>query len=332
MAARLDDTWHYHGLRAVILENRELRAVVLPEAGAKLFSLVHKKSDTELLWHHPRIPPRRVHYGAAFDDTFCGGWDELFPTAEACEFRGERVPDHGELWALPWTWQSVPTTDDSACLYTSVLSPIFPVRFERWLNLEAALPYLRASYRLTNLSTRPLDLIWGIHPLLAISSDHRLDLPPCTMLVDHASSSDLGVQGQQYAWPHLPTTRGHKDMRYVPGETSQSFAGHYATEITENWFALTDTKKEVGLALIYPADVFKALWLWQSYGGWRGLYHLAVEPWVGYPVNLAQAVATGRHKTLPALGSVAYEVAVAVYSGVQSVDRVTHKGGYYVPS
>ena len=121
-------------------------------------------------------------------------------------------------------------------------------------------------------------------------------------------------------------------MRYVPGETSQSFAGHYATEITENWFALTDTKKEVGLALIYPADVFKALWLWQSYGGWRGLYHLAVEPWVGYPVNLAQAVATGRHKTLPALGSVAYEVAVAVYSGVQSVDRVTHKGGYYVPS
>lgn len=331
MSARLDDRWHYHDLRAVILENRELRVVVLPEAGGKIFSLVHKRSDTELLWHHPRIPPQRVPYGAPFDNTFPGGWDELFPTAEACTFRGEQVPDHGELWSLPWTCNSVPTDNGSVCLYTSILSPLFPIRFERWLRLEADLPYLRIRYRVTNLSAQPQDLIWGIHPLLAISPDHRLDLPACKMLVDHASSRDLGVPGQSYDWPHLPTPQGHNDMRYLPAVTATSFAGHYATQSTGNWFALTDTKKEIGLALVYPAEVFKALWLWQSYGGWRDLYHIAVEPWVGYPVCLKDAVRAGRHKTLKASETVAYDVVVNVFSGVDKVSSIAEEDGYFIP-
>lgn len=331
MSARLDDRWHYHDLRAIILENRELRVVVLPEAGAKIFSLFHKRSDTEFLWHHPRIPPQRVPYGAPFDNTFPGGWDELFPTAEACTFRGEQVPDHGELWSLPWTWHSVPTADGSVCLYTSVLSPLFPIRFERWLHLEADLPYLRLSYRVTNLSAQPQDLIWGIHPLLAISPDHRLDLPSCDLLVDHASSEELGVSGQTYNWPYLPTRQGTHDMRYLPASTTNSFAGHYATKLEGNWFALTDSAKKIGLAFAYPADVFKALWLWQSYGGWRNLYHLAVEPWVGYPVQLERAVKAGRHRTFTAFESVAYDVTVTVYSGVKGVAGISESGGYLIP-
>ena len=80
----------------------------------------------------------------------------------------------------------------------------------------------------------------------------------------------------------------------MPGAEAHGFAGHYAVQPAGNWFALTDTAKEVGVAFVYPPEVFKALWLWGSYGGWRGLYHLAVEPWVGWPVNLERAVAAGR--------------------------------------
>lgn len=331
VSARLDDRWHLHGLRAVVLENRELRVVVLPEAGARIFSLVHKRSDTDLLWHHPRIPPRRTPYGAPFDNTFSGGWDELFPTAEACEFRGEAVPDHGELWALPWAWREVPTADGSACLYTSVHSPLFPVRFERWLHLEANLPYLRAKYRVTNISAHALDLIWGIHPLLAISPAHRLDLPPCELLVDHASGDHLGRPGQRYGWPHLPTQEGLHDMRLVPAAEDHSFAGHYATNTSGNWFALTDTEARVGIAFVYPPEVFRALWLWGSFGGWRGLYHLAVEPWVGFPVNLKLAVEAGRGRTVAGLETVSYEVAVTTYEGLSGVGGVAATAGRFSP-
>lgn len=331
MAARFDDRWHFHGLRAVVLENRDLRVVVLPEAGARIQSLVHKRSDTELFWQHPRVPPRRVPYGAPFDNTFSGGWDELFPTAEACAFRGESVPDHGELWALPWAWREVPTEDSSACLYTSVYSPMFPVHFERWLHLGAEQPCLRAKYQVTNLSAYPLELIWGIHPLLAIGPAHRLDLPPCELLVDHASSPRLGQAGQQYRWPHLPTPQGPRDMRFLPAAEDHSFAGHYATETTGNWFALTNTTTGVGIAFVYPPEVFKALWLWGSYGGWRGLYHLAVEPWVSFPVNLKRAVEAGRGRTVAGFETVSYEVAVTSYEGLSGVGGMAAAAGHFVP-
>ncbi len=329
MAARLDDRWHYNGVKAVVLDNPTLQVVVLPEVGARIQSIVHKPSDTPLLWQHPRILPQRAPYGTAYDNTFSGGWDELLPTAEACEFRGEAIPDHGELWSLAWMDRQVATTDGSVCLYTGVSTPILPVRFERWLRLEPDAPVLHADYRVTNLGRQPLPLIWGVHPLFHITPDHRLDLPPGRMLVAAASAAGLGSVGQTYDWPLLPTADGTRDMRRLPPPESALSGGHYAIEPSENWFALTDTRRQVGIAMIYPRDVFRALWIWQSYGGWRDFYHLAVEPWVGYPVRFDQAVEAGRQRTIEAGGSVSYRLSVIVYTGIDQVQRVTQDGSAF---
>lgn len=39
--------WSYCGLRAVVLENRLLRVVVLPEVGARIWQITHKPTDTD---------------------------------------------------------------------------------------------------------------------------------------------------------------------------------------------------------------------------------------------------------------------------------------------
>jgi hypothetical protein len=57
MSVRFDAHWQYRGLRALVLENEQLRAVILPELGAKVWSLVYKPIDREMLWHHPRVHP-----------------------------------------------------------------------------------------------------------------------------------------------------------------------------------------------------------------------------------------------------------------------------------
>ena len=44
---QLDTHWHYHGFRALVIENSCLRLVILPELGAKLWSLVYKPADRE---------------------------------------------------------------------------------------------------------------------------------------------------------------------------------------------------------------------------------------------------------------------------------------------
>jgi galactose mutarotase-like enzyme len=330
MTAKIDAHWRYHDLRAVVIENPGLRVVVMPETGGRIYSLVHKASDTEFLWHNPRTAPRAVPFGASFDNTLVGGWDELLPTADACIFNHESIPDHGELWSLPWDWQIVPKADGSACLYTSVFAPITPLRFERWLVLDAEQPELRIRYRITNEAAYPLDLIWGIHPMFAISPDHHLDLPGGQMLVGQASTDRLGKVGQRYEWPMLPTDTGTVDMRQLPSSEAMTSAGHYAVAPSQPWFALTNQRTQVGVAMFYPPDVFRALWIWMSFSGWRNLYHLAVEPWVGYPVSLDQAVEAGRQRVLPANQSLDYEVSLLAYTGITQVTAVEQQGQHLI--
>jgi hypothetical protein len=319
MAARLDSRWHYNGLRAVVLDNPALQITVLPETGARVYSILHKPSDTQLLWHHPRNLPRNIPYGSNFDDTWPGGWDEILPSTEAAEYRGEKLPGMGELWALPWDWEEIRTGDGSACLYTGVSAAILPLRFERWLRLDAEQPVIHLRYRLTNLDLTPLDLIWGIHPVFAITPHHRIDLPPCTGLVGQSSGESLGEPGQTYDWPLLSPSH---DISRVQPFDANVFGGHYATNLDGNWFALTDTIRKIGVGMVFPTDIFPVLWMWQVYGGWRGLYQLAIEPWVGHPVRLEQALAAGTTRRLLPGQPLDYEAAMLVYTGHASVSDI----------
>jgi galactose mutarotase-like enzyme len=310
-------------LQSVVLSNATLEVVVFPEAGARIYSIFHKPSQTEFLWHHPVNAPRSNQSGEWFDDVFCGGWDELFPTCEACEFQGVHVPDHGELWSTSWEWSIEHAGLTSPCLYTGVTAKVFPVRFERSLVLDPHKPMIHLHYCLKNLSSKSLKLIWGIHPLFNITPHHRIDLPLGNMQVDLSSTILLGTVGQIYEWPFLPTPSDVRDMRTPLKAEAKTFAGHYCTKPSANWFALTDTKKQLGIALIYPRDIFRSLWLWQSYGGWQGLYHLAIEPWVGYPVKLDEAIKADHHLTLLGEQTLEYKVSVLAYTGLIKVGNVT---------
>lgn len=313
MVARLDTRWQYNGLRALVLENTTLQIVVFPETGGRIYSILHKPTDTQFLWHHPRNLPRAIPYGSNFDDTWPGGWDEILPSTEPVDYRGDHLPSMGELWALPWEWRD----DGDAGLYMGVAAAILPLRFERWLRLEPDRPVLHLHYQITNLGLNPLDLIWGIHPVLAIGPTHRIDLPPCTAIVGQSSGAALGEPGEQYRWPNMP---GGRDASLIPPFETNVFGGHYATEVEGNWFTLTDTAREVGFGTLYPPEIFRALWIWQVYGGWRGLYQLAIEPWVGYPVRLEQAIEANRQRVLQPGQQVDYDVTAFAFGGI---DRVT---------
>src|SRR5680860_1402593 len=105
MTVRFSDAWQLYGLQTLVLENRLLRITVLPELGGKIWSIVSKPHDWEMLWRHPRMTPRPAHYGATYDNWFCGGWDEVFPNDCPVDIAGEPYPDHGEIWSLPANWQ-----------------------------------------------------------------------------------------------------------------------------------------------------------------------------------------------------------------------------------
>lgn len=317
--ATIDANWTYRGFRAVVLENRHLRAVVLPELGAKLWSLVDKAADRELLWHNPRVPPRPVHYGAAYDDWFCGGWDELFPNDAPTAVAGDAYPDHGELWSMPFDWE-LSEEGGAAVLRMWRASVVTATRVEKRITLGADESLLRFGHRITNDGPAPLDYLWKLHPALRVTPHSRIDLPARRVLVDEGFRGRLGVEA--FTWPHA----GGVDVRAVPPPEAAACDFYYAVELDAGWCALTDTAARSGFGLTFDPAVFRSVWVFGAYGGWRGLYTAILEPCTGYPYRLEDAIAQGTASRLAAGATLETEVAAVLYRGVAAVSRIGADG------
>ncbi len=325
-AARIDPHWRYHDLRALLLENAHLRLVVLPELGAKIYSLVDKRLDRELLWHNPRLEPRRPVFGQNFDDWWAGGWDEVFPTCDVSTYQGETYPYLGELWSLPWTWAVDRGDGPTVSVHLTRTTVIATARMERWIGVEGDAPRVRFRHRLTNVGPRPLDFVWGFHPCFAVEAGYRIDVPGRRAIVGHTSTGVFGPAGTTYRWPDAPAPGGPHDMRAVPPASRGWCEGHYVTDLESGWVALTDPGRQAGVGLVFPREVFPVVWCWMAYGGWRGHHHVALEPWTGWPHQLDRAVAAGRHRTLAAGASLECETLAVLYHGVRSVADIDPSG------
>jgi hypothetical protein len=96
--------------------------------------------------------------------------------------------------------------------------------------------------------------------------------------------------------------------------------------LTDGWVALTDPSAKVGIGLAFPREVFPVLWCWMVFGGWRGHYHVALEPWTGWPHQLDKAVAAGRHRTLQPGEWLECETLAVAYTGLTAVSRIGSDG------
>jgi hypothetical protein len=326
VSARVETGRNDAGLEAIALDNEALRITVLPELGAKVHELVDKVTGRELFWHNPRTPPRRAPYGAHFDDWWSGGWDEIFPTGDRALLHDELLPYMGEMWSVPWTATvEADVAAGEAAVTTIGHATMAPARMERRLSIRGDEPVVRADYRIVNLDVRPLPFIWGIHPVFAVGPGHRIDHPGRTMLVGVSSDPSMGAVGRTYDWPRLPDPSargGWRDARVVRPRTDAVFGGHWAADLPDGWLALTDTDARRGVAIVFPTDVFRHAWLWQVYGGWRGHHHVALEPWTSHPMQLEEAVAAGRARSLEPGEELTAQVSFVLFGGLDGVTSV----------
>jgi galactose mutarotase-like enzyme len=307
-----------HGLRSIELENDWLRVSVLPEVGAKIYDLIWKPSGRNFLWHNPRIIPQTYPIEANFDNYWCGGWDDGFPTCDECDFRGEHYPNLGELRSVRWTVESLSQDGGDAVARLSALGPISPVRAEKTVRLVGRTPVVRMRYEITNLGPLPLDFIWGTHPALNPKDHMLLRIPAKTGIVGLASDSALGTAGQRYSWPLLETTAGRTDMSTVRDIDMKMFCGHYATDLEAGWYAVEDPETGQGFLLKFPVDQCPYLWMWLVYGGWRGYHHIIIEPWTSHPVHLAEAVKQKTSRHLEPGQKFSVEVLATIYTSPET--------------
>lgn len=313
MSARINLESERNGLRALELENDALLVSVLPQVGAKIYDLIAKRAGQNFLWHNPRILPQTYPVDANFDNYWCGGWDEGFPTCDACMFQGEQYPNLGELRSVVWQVSDTRSDDEGASVTLSAYGPISPVKAEKQVTLASSGPIVRVRSRITNLGPAPLEFIWGTHPALNVSDEAILRIPARTGIVGQVSHASLGQPGQCYVWPHLETRNGKTDMSRTLPASSGLNCGHYATDLEGGWYAVEDAATGRGFLLKFSVETCPYLWMWLSYGGWRGYHHVIVEPWTSYPVNLADAVQKGTARRLAAGETFESEVSATVY-------------------
>jgi galactose mutarotase-like enzyme len=314
MTVRFTDAWRLHGFQALVLENRHIRVVVIPELGGKIWSIVSKRHDREMLWHHPRMPMRPAHYGATYDDWFIGGWDEVFPNDYPVTIAGERYPDHGEVWSLPARWHLLESTDDTVSLELVHRGIAVDTRFSKTLTLGRDEGALRLRYEVTNTGSNPLQVHWKMHPALPLQPGARLHLSARRVEVDPDFSA--GFAADSWAWPDAPLADGSiRDLRALPDPDSGDVWFFYATELTAGSCAISYPDEDVGFGLTFDPALLSSVWVFASFGGWRGLQTIIIEPCTGYRACLDDAIAHGSVMTLQGGESRSTGVVMTVLNG-----------------
>ncbi len=281
----------YKDIESVVLENELLRVEIVPAAGARTASIVYKPKDEELLWQNPSEAHGPVVYAQSFSAGEKAGFDEMFPTINECLYpdfpwRGAEMPDHGEVWALPWCCR---TEADSVEL--AVQGVRLPYRLTKKLRLEG--PVLKAVYRAENLSPFRMPYLYAAHPLFNINPGDRVIVPDnLTSVINAAVSDRLPEYGKEYPWTV-------SDLAVVPAKNAAGYQKYYFKGInTEGWSALRREQAGVEIKMSVSADRLPYLGIWVNEGGWDNQYNLALEPASAPMDDLTAARAWGQESVL----------------------------------
>jgi len=314
--------------RAVVLENRNLRVVVLPELGGRIWSVRYKPHDRELLWHNPRIPPQSAPFGAVFDNAWCGGWEEMFPSPAPCVIQGESYPDHGEVWCVPWK-DTASTDRGSVSLLLTCDARISAVQLQKQITLRAEESCLEVSYSLRNPTLADFPFIFALHPAFAVTPGCRIDFPPMTVELDPTYLGTLTGVASPFAWPNATRNGKAVDLRHVPPHSSGEVYFFYGRGFQEGWCAVTDPASRLTWGLVFSPQFFRACWLFASYGGWRNHDLAILEPSTSFPQQMQEAIRNKTAAVLPAGGTVETCVTLQVQEELKQVVGIAPNGAFY---
>ena len=273
----------YKDIPALALESDQLAAVFLPEIGSKMASLTDKTSAHEYLWQEPTLGCSRPEYGTPFDAWDMYGFDDMFPTISACYYhkkpwQGTGLPDHGEVWSLPWKYQ---LQDGKIHFWVSGIR--LPYRLDKWVYFSA--PHiLRFEYRVTNHTPFEQDFIWAAHPLLNMVPGTKILLPPEVKRVVNVLSGGkrLGGYQQVHSWPKTLTPDGMDYKIDTVSPRSSLFEKYYVQDpLREGWAALYQPRTREVIALSFPVKEVPYLGIWINEGGFANQYNAALEPCTG---------------------------------------------------
>ena len=144
----------------ISLLQENIKVKVIPELGFKVASIVYK--GNEMLFQPTEGRYRKVPYGSDFKTSDTSGMDEMMPTIEKCVLGCRSLPDHGDVWSVPW--------DVDICnghIEGNVKLRSLPLRFSKAVKINND-DSIQMDYWVQNLSGERVPFLWALHGLNVI--------------------------------------------------------------------------------------------------------------------------------------------------------------------
>lgn len=260
----------------VVLESAELRVELVPEVGARIISMVDRRTGYEFLWRNQDVPLRREKPGTDYDPNWYGGIDELLPNDPPETIAGIACPDHGELWTAAFDYKQVGSN------VVALTAHIPRFNFEVVRVVEVAEHSCRCKSRITSHAADPRPFLWKLHPALKIQPGDQISCSAERFTVADPECSRRTGAGQ-WEGEIVPEFDGTAEFLYLHG----LWNGYISWERGGKKFDVR-----------FDASVFRYAWYFASYGGFMGHHVAVLEPCTTMPMHVGEADLLGQCPTL----------------------------------
>ncbi|MBQ6373351.1 MAG: DUF5107 domain-containing protein [Clostridia bacterium] len=279
----------FHGERAFRMESEVLSVTALPDFGGKLASIRYLPRDFEFLFQNPNARFRPATPGDDFSRFEACGFDDAFPTVDACEVMiGSQVriyPDHGEIWSSRFEAHT-----EGDALVQSFKSPLFGYDYEKRFSVDG--DRLRCAYRIHNPNDTAMPAIWTCHCLARAEDDMEVLMPRDTLRAINAFSGEwLGEKDASLSYPLALGPHGPVDLRRMPPSGMLKF--YVDGPLTEGCCGYRYNQSGVRVTIGFDPEKLPYLGFWATSGGFRGDHNCALEPSNGFYDNIPNSQANG---------------------------------------
>jgi len=305
----------------IVLDNGVVRAIVVPSLGGKIISLVRIASGREYLISLPSNEDfLKPSFGGTFVDYNNVGFDECIPTIASCDypdgkFAGFQLPDHGDVWSLPWQHEI-----RDMGLSLSVEGRSLPFIFRKHLKLQGAA--LHIEYELRNTSDTRFHFLWSAHPLLATEPGTTILLPLDSgdLLIDSSKGNRLGSKGESCTWPIATQKNGQTDDLRVMKARGEASDKLYTPRLSKGRCGLYHPRANESIVFRFDVESTPYVGLWICHGGIgsdnpKEPFTIAMEPCNGRPDSLREAIERGESTTLLAHETKRWAIEVQLLEG-----------------
>lgn len=256
-------------LEQISLENDFIRVIFLPQIGGKMIQLINKKTDTNFLLEPQNNEKnyKPAYHGAPFDQYDTSGFDECFPTVEACTISTEsgtkiNFPDHGQIWSKPWQYKIT----ENETLIRTAKGINWNYSFTKKVHLDENKFIL--DYEVVNYEDESLPYIWSAHPLLNVEPGDEIYLTDeiDEVILNWTNDDSIGKFGDVLKWPMIDGKNDYSTIKEMNFGKAVKLFSKRLTEV--GWCALYKVKTKESLLISFNNITIPYLGIWLTYGGW----------------------------------------------------------------